>query len=114
MDVVEDLLGNSTLGGVAISDLAITPLYVRRRREKIYKSFFSNGRNDCTPYLNWDIPAVAIKWLDTWENIVVPDPNKQLWHRSFFSGDLNFIENNFRCILIASNKIGKFHTRGRS
>ena len=113
LDIVEDLVGDRPTGNVDSGDPAVIPLYVKRRRERLHKKFFAKDRTKCMPYTNWDVPSIAAKWIDTWADIsITQQSRKSICRRSFSPQDLDFIENDFRNMMIASNKIGKFVARG--
>ncbi len=88
------------------SDPAVLPIYTIRRRQKLFKSYF-RGEGGGIPYKNFDVPAIAVKFRDMiWDNIVMSSTVCRRW--SFLPKDLDFIEEDFRIMLVASNVVGKF------
>ena len=79
---------------------------VRRRRKQQFKYFFAGERSDCTPFMNYDVPAIAASCIDIWEGVEMT--SDVVRRRSFHPRDLDMIETDFRIMLVATNIIGKF------
>ena len=108
--IVNQLTGEcdaGQLGRSGKSDApAVLPIYVIRRRRKLFKAFFRSDSKG-TPYSNFDVPAIASKFRDVvWDNIEMTSTVCR--RRSFHPADLEFIKDDFRVMLVASNILGTF------
>jgi len=107
--IVDQLTGQCNpgqLGHDGEDDPAVLPIYIIRRRQKLFQAYFQ-GDGEGIPYKNFDVPAIAAKFKDTiWNNIEMT--SSQCRRRSFRPLDLDFMEQDFRIMLVASNVVGKF------
>lgn len=102
--IVNELTGHRTSSTLAEGDLTI-PRFAAKRRHKSYISFYKGDESQCTPYLNFDIPVIAAKFIHIWPEFSMN--SDQIRRRSFCPDQLAAIEESFRLILAVSNVLGK-------
>ncbi|KAL7535520.1 hypothetical protein ACHAWF_005188 [Thalassiosira exigua] len=102
-DIASELVGDRIEKNVSAGDPSVIPLYQSRRRQGQYKSF-CRGHDDCIPFKTYDVSAIAAKFLDTWDGLVMSSSRPR--RRSFHPVDLEMIEDDFRHILLSCNYVG--------
>ena len=110
LQIVNQLTGTCDPGPIDDDDPAIIPLYQIRRRQKQFKYFFEGDKQGGIGYSNYDIPAIAAKFIDIWEGVVMS--SDKVRRRSFDPSDLDFVESDFKCMLVVSNIVGKLTMGG--
>eukprot|EP00585_Thalassiosira_rotula_P024904 CAMPEP_0196247260 /NCGR_PEP_ID=MMETSP0913-20130531/37723_1 /TAXON_ID=49265 /ORGANISM="Thalassiosira rotula, Strain GSO102" /LENGTH=219 /DNA_ID=CAMNT_0041532159 /DNA_START=276 /DNA_END=932 /DNA_ORIENTATION=- len=68
MDIVNQLVGNRVPDALNNDDPSI-PVFAAKRRQKSHLKFYQGRDLECIPYRNYDVPAVAVKYLWMWPNI---------------------------------------------
>ena len=104
MDIVNELAGNRAPHLLNEDDPSI-PVYAAKRRKKSYIKFYKGIENECIAYRNYDVPAVAAKYLWFWPQIKLKSDT--IRRRSFSPQDLLLIEEaDFRLMIVSSNILG--------
>ena len=107
---MNELIGNCDNGTIGDDDPAILLMYQIQRRRRHYKKFYRCETAECITYRNFDIPTIAAKFINIWQNTRMSTDKPR--RRSFSPNDLELIENDFRIMLVSSNIIGKFIVDG--
>lgn len=105
IDLANEIVGNR------ISDCnevdSTIPVFVAQRRRKQYVPFYKGAEGECTPYLTYDVPAIAAKHLsEYWPGISKSGRPDTARRRSFAPEDLALIENEFRLVIATTNTLG--------
>ena len=104
MDIVNELAGNRAPHLLNEDDPSI-PVYAAKRRKKSYVKFYKGIEKECIAYRNYDVPAVAAKYLWFWPQIKLKSDT--IRRRSFSPEDLLLIEADFRLMIVSSNILGE-------
>ena len=104
IDIVNELVGKRTPTTINDNDPSI-PVFVAKRQHKYYGPFYKGKMRDCVPYNNFDVPAVAFKYLWLWPEIEMT--SDKVRRRMFPVEDLQTIENDFRQMIVSTNILGK-------
>ena len=103
-DIVNELVGKRAPATVNDNNSSI-PVFVAKRWHKYYVPFYKGQMRDCVPYNNFDVPAVAFKYLWLWPEIEMT--SDKVRRRSFPVEDLQTIENDFCLMIVSTNILGK-------
>ena len=88
LDILNEIIGKRVSLELTDHDpTRLVPIYAAKRRKRLHKLFYKKQLSECQPYLNYDVPAIAFKYMDVlWPNIEMNSTN--IRRRSFNPSDL--------------------------
>lgn len=111
---MKELTGEVILGK-ADDDPSAVSILIAKRRKASFAKFYRGEEANSRCYKNWDVPNIAHRYLDLWDDIQLSNiDGDRIRRRSFSPDDLDIIENDFRLILSCSNVIGKIDVVGNA
>ena len=65
IDILNELFGKRVSLELTDHDPTIlVPIYAAKRRKRLHKLFYKKQLSECQPFLNYDVPAMASKYID--------------------------------------------------